>query len=489
MLTLIAGAVGLPMPANRTTRLEFCPTVANLTGSDELKVARSYEFALPLVLMGATLDVSLRMVQDNYLNVTRDTFVNTFAHVLKFPTPDFRGVVNPNVDTLYSSAFLDVGQEPVVLTIPKADHRSRYGLFQIMDFWTNVIGNPELLYKEQVVCISLAPHLVSDDYTPCPDDNMNITIVSNTTNLWLLGRTAPLEGGDLVSTNALQLQYQLRGLSSDDPNPAWDSSADSSLSARDIVNSMSALEFFGNATQLMVDNKPTADDAPFMADVWPVVEESSEATLMAGAEKAGTLLQCQALNLTEWTEEYRLLRWPIPRPRSWLGISGSVGTYGTDYPVRAVIADVGLGANLPEDAVYFVKPFLFGGCNYTLTLSPPPPVDSARGFWSITTYVDQYLVADPRNGTQAAVVSSLQNDIVIEKNGNAVIYIQASDPGEGKNWLYVPEDVHGTNLTLTARFYLPTAEIYPDRTWTPPMIELSRSGPLRRPQCQRPWAD
>ncbi|EOD36726.1 hypothetical protein EMIHUDRAFT_98153 [Emiliania huxleyi CCMP1516] len=388
MLTLIAGAVGLPMPANRTTRLEFCPTVANLTGSDELKVARSYEFALPLVLMGATLDVSLRMVQDNYLNVTRDTFVNTFAHVLKFPTPDFRGVVNPNVDTLYSSAFLDVGQEPVVLTIPKADHRSRYGLFQIMDFWTNVIGNPELLYKEQVVCISLAPHLVSDDYTPCPDDNMNITIVSNTTNLWLLGRTAPLEGGDLVSTNALQLQYQLRGL-----------------------------------------------------------------------------------------------------PRSWLGISGSVGTYGTDYPVRAVIADVGLGANLPEDAVYFVKPFLFGGCNYTLTLSPPPPVDSARGFWSITTYVDQYLVADPRNGTQAAVVSSLQNDIVIEKNGNAVIYIQASDPGEGKNWLYVPEDVHGTNLTLTARFYLPTAEIYPDRTWTPPMIEVSRSGPLRRPQCQWPWAD
>ena len=55
-----------------------------------------------------------------------------------------------------------------------------------------------------------------------------------------------------------------------------------------------------------------------------------------------------------------------------------------------------------------------------------------------------------------------------------MIYIQASDPGEGKNWLYVPEDVHGTTLTLTARFYLPTAEIYPDRSWTLPMIEVSR---------------
>ena len=34
--------------------------------------------------------------------------MNTFVHVRKFPPAEFRNVVRPNFDTLYSAAFLDL---------------------------------------------------------------------------------------------------------------------------------------------------------------------------------------------------------------------------------------------------------------------------------------------------------------------------------------------------------------------------------------------
>ena len=52
-----------------------------------------------------------------------------------------------------------------------------------------------------------------------------------------------------------------------------------------------------------------------------------------------------------------------------------------------------------------------------------------------------------------------------------MIHIQANDPGEGKNWLYVPAEESGASLTLTARFYLPEDAIFPEKTWTLPRIE------------------
>ena len=431
-----------------------------------LKVARSYDFALPLVLMGATRDVTLKTAQGVYPDddVTLQSIVNTFSHTLRFPTPDSKSVVNPNVDTLYSSAFLDIGLEPVVLTIPK-ENGIRLGLFQVMDFWSNVIGNPYVRGSMYNVCIYLTPHLASDEYMKCPEGVESIE--SNTTNLWLLARTAPRDSSDnsdLDLANEMQNQYELRNLSGwragSSPNRAWLTDGANTLSARDIVEEMSAAEFFNISTQLMADNKPTADDVRFVREVWTAVEESSDAVLSEGVKLAKERRPSQKAELFERTE-------------GWSGISDSIGTFGTDYALRAVIADVGFAANLPEDAVYFIKPFLNGALKHTLRLSPPPPVDKTRGFWSITSYVGLYLVADPRypDGNRAAVVSSLQSSLFEESNGDTVIHIQANDPGEGKNWLYVPAEESGASLTLTARFYLPEDAIFPEKTWTLPRIE------------------
>ena len=86
-----------------------------------------YIYGYPLVLMDATRAVSAPPV-------------NRFTHLSDFPDDTFTDVVSPNVDTLYSIAWLDLGKEPIVLAVP--DLGRRYYTMQLLDAWTNVIAAP-----------------------------------------------------------------------------------------------------------------------------------------------------------------------------------------------------------------------------------------------------------------------------------------------------------------------------------------------------------
>jgi hypothetical protein len=66
--------------------------------------------------------------------------MNTFVNVPEYPPANFKGVVRPNFDTLYSSAWLDMSKEPVVVTVPDTD--GRYYLMPMLDMWTDVFASP-----------------------------------------------------------------------------------------------------------------------------------------------------------------------------------------------------------------------------------------------------------------------------------------------------------------------------------------------------------
>jgi hypothetical protein len=55
-----------------------------------------------------------------------------------FPDHQFRLVVRPNCDTLYSSAWIDLSNEPIVLSVPGMG--DRYYVMPFMDAWTNVFA-------------------------------------------------------------------------------------------------------------------------------------------------------------------------------------------------------------------------------------------------------------------------------------------------------------------------------------------------------------
>ena len=54
----------------------------------------------------------------------------TFAHVPAFPAADFKVVVRPNFDTLYSSVWLDLSGGPVIVSAP--DTGGRYYVLPVL---------------------------------------------------------------------------------------------------------------------------------------------------------------------------------------------------------------------------------------------------------------------------------------------------------------------------------------------------------------------
>lgn len=93
-------------------------------------------YGLPLVMIAITMRKAVNTVRPKGFMAP----ANQFAHVRQFPTATFKDVVRANVDTLYSSAFLDLSKEPIALSVP--DMQDRYYLLPIMDAWTNVFASP-----------------------------------------------------------------------------------------------------------------------------------------------------------------------------------------------------------------------------------------------------------------------------------------------------------------------------------------------------------
>ena len=66
--------------------------------------------------------------------------MNTFSHIRSYPSADWKEIVRPNFDTLYSLAWLDLSQGPVVLSVP--DTQGRFYLMPMLDMWTDVFAVP-----------------------------------------------------------------------------------------------------------------------------------------------------------------------------------------------------------------------------------------------------------------------------------------------------------------------------------------------------------
>lgn len=174
------------------------------------------------------------------------------------------------------------------------------------------------------------------------------------------------------------------------------------------------------------------------------------------------------------------MAWKVPTlarvTNGWSMNTDTMGVYGNYYLKRAVIAQIALGANLPEDAIYPLNiadengRALDGNNNYVIHFekSELPP---ARAFWSVTLYDREgFQVANPLN--RFAVSSWMP--FHYNSDGSLDLYFQNASPGANKeaNWLPAPKGP----FSLTMRLYSPKSEALTGK-WNPPAIKHVQSLP------------
>jgi hypothetical protein len=425
----------------------------------------AYIYGYPLVLMDLTQQVMTNVPQAS----ENAAPLNQLGNKRKFPEPADTAVVSPNADTLYSFAFLDLSHEPMLLSVPEMG--KRYYLMQMLDAWTNVFASPGTRTTGSGQCEFAIVGPSSKGALP---ENAKV-IKSPTSMVWIIGRTQTNGKEDYAAVHALQDQYKLTPLNAlgKPPAPAGSPPVDPKVDMKtppvEQVARLDANAFFSRLNALMKNNPPAAADAAALKRFAPLgIAPGKPFDLKAFDPAVAKSLQDAVRNgLAKIVAEAKEGHGQILN--GWEFMT-DVGSYGTDYLWRAVVAQIGLGANLPGDAVYpratkDASGQPLSGANQYVIKFPKGQLPPVRAFWSITLYNSkQFFVPNPIHRYAIGDRDKLKFD----DDGSLTIYVQHQSPGKDKesNWLPAPKD----GFSLFMRLYWPKKEILESK-WNPPEIE------------------
>jgi hypothetical protein len=424
----------------------------------------AYTYLYPLILMDATRRQAVNVETGKVIGRGP---MNAFTHVRAFPPADFRDVVRPNFDTLYSIAWLDLTKEPMVVTAP--DTQGRYYMLPMLDMWTDVFACPGKRTtgtgagRFAVVPLNWQGKL--------PEGIQRID--APTPYVWIIGRTQTNGQRDYEAVHQVQDGYTITPLSQLGKAPRTvkatiDPTVDMKTPPMTQVDTTAADKYFAYAAELLRVNPPHITDQPIVARMRRIGIEPGKSFDLGKADPAVK----HALERAA-PDALKAMRAKIPTiarvVNAWQMNTDTMGVYGNYYLKRAMVALVGLGANLPEDAVYPLNlgdadgmP-LTGANQYVLHFAKNeiPPV---AAFWSVTLYdKDGFPTANDLNRNAIGD----RDDLKFNADDSLDLYIQHASPGAEKesNWLPAPTG----DFNLTMRLYAPKAEILDDR-WVPPAI-------------------
>ncbi len=402
--------------------------------------------------------------------------INRFANIPAFPAADMRAVVRPNFDTLYSSGWLDLTKGPVVVSAP--DTGGRYYLLPMLDMWTDVFASPGW----RTTGTAAANFLVTPpgwSGTAPPDFTR---IAAPTLYVWIIGRTKTDGPADYDAVHKIQAGYKITPLSqwgneAVTPEVKIDPDIDMKTPPKTQADTMPAGEYFALAAEILKLQPPHVTDQPIVAQLSRLGFEVGKSFDLNAADPA-----IQKGLASAPADAQALMRWKIPTlarvANYWSMNTDTMGVYGNYYLKRAIVAQLGLGANLPGDAIYPLnlgdsdgKP-LDGANAYTIHFEKDqiPPV---QAFWSITLYDDEgFQVA---NAINRFAVSSWM-PFAYNTDGSLDLYFQNESPGAGKeaNWLPAPNGPYN----LTMRLYAPKSDALTGKWNPPPVMKAAASAAL-----------
>lgn len=429
--------------------------------------ADAYVFAYPLVLMECT-----RRQAMEHPKIESVPEMNRLNHVREFPDASFRQVIRPNADTLYSSAWLDLSKEPLVLRVP--DTHGRYYLIQFLDAWTDTFSIP----GKRTTGTGEGWFAIAGPGWKGTLPSRVRRIDAPTNMVWLLGRTQTNNASDYKNVHAIQDGYVLMPLSRYPDGPAppkvprrKDTSDIPTPPAQ--VRQLSAAEFFRVFASLLEKNPPHPADAPMMKRLARIGIVPGKPFEPKALGPGGVAALEEATRAASADLEAAMKRALGPGKNGWAEFNFKVGRYGTEYKDRAIVARTGLGANPREDAEYKLANYdaerrpLEGAYRYRIHFDrgQMPPV---QAFWSLTMYDEHgYFVPNAINRFAIGDRDPLKYNL----DGSLDIYVQQERPRGGReaNWLPAPAG----RFSLSLRMYWPDEAVLYGR-WLPPGVIRER---------------
>lgn len=430
----------------------------------------TYTLGVNAYLWGSTL-VRMENIARLYTDVSNpqpDTSyrgpLNQFGHARRLSSSDDTDMPTANRDTLYSSAVLDLSQEPLVLSVPAVD--DRYYVINMFDMWHNLfkyVGTRETgtLAKQFLI---VPPGWQGSDI---PHD---LTVVeSPTSKVWLWGRTQVFGEEDYATVHNIQDNYTLTPLSQY-MGQAPKSSEVNSLP--EVAGDKSdPLRFFVELGEYLKANPLDARQQALAGQFEKI------GLTQQGFDRSKLSEPMQQMLVKALVDGRKIVDAQVANPNTLDMKDGwyyafSLDNFGDDNALRSLIAGPYLGGQGAKEAIYPITytdakgAVLSGTTDYKMHFEQEPPVGA---FWSVTVYdADSKLLV--KNEINRFSISNL-NKLNKAEDGSFDIYLSDQNPGEKQvsNWLPTPEG----NFYVLARLYIPSKEIL-DMQWTVPAIQVNK---------------
>lgn len=412
--------------------------------------------AFDATIYGTTAVLEYRQIFQQAVdrNDPQFTGFNAFAHGRALAGPGYKPFKTPNADTLYSNAYLDLRDGPVLFDVP--DTAGRYFTANFLDIHGNASNIGARLHGTKGGRFLIATTSWKGEVP------QGVTLFRVTTPIaWILLRVLVRSPDDVPAANALQDRFRLTPTARQVTPANWPDGRDESA-----LGFMRILDFV-----LRTCGHPVREDALVyrfqsigISGPRPFGEAIADPSLRAGIEEG--FAEAQAVIRASMARNGRRTgTWSEPL---------DVGRYGFNYLYRAAVNTLGTGANVVDENHPFTSFIDADGegldgslSDYRLVLAPPPP---ARFFWSVTVYdaatrelypnpLGRYLVNDRSPGLRYG------------RDGSVTIVLRHGAPraGEAANTLPVP----------SGPFYVAIRAQGPEEAvskglWRPPAIEKAK---------------
>ena len=391
--------------------------------------------------------------------------LNKFSHDTTLTDASWQAGGSPNNDTLYSTAWLNLTTEPVILSVPAMD---RYYTMEIAGFDSDNFA----YVGTRATGTNAGNYLIAGpNWTNTCPANVTPLTPSRTPYVLIAGRTTVYDEDDLTNVHAIQAQYRLTPLSCwgttnvppDDRNVWAPYSTNIDLAVWKTMN------------RAMTENPPNVPSQQGLVDYFAQIgvgpgqdvdrmDDVTKAGLRAAANDAWIMLTQYQTNPPSW---FKTNGWLYPPP--YHGRAGQTNDFmlraasqslqeivGNDVQEAVYLASVGLDAN---------GLLLSGAYSYTMTF-PSNGLPDVGAFWSLTMYgADNNFVSNSINRYKVGTYPT--NLLALNPDGTLTLYIQNAAPSADKvsNWLPAPAGGFHVNL----RLYLPGTNIV-NQAWGPPPI-------------------